>query len=164
MSAEQLVSLFAVLPRSVRSEILRIVVEDLGLSKSEAARMMGVTPAAVTKFVRGDAAPSPESLARLYSSLEPDEQAAILRVLVEYVSSLVKSLAPVMALVSSLAGREARRELEAAVDELVDTVAMLMEAAEGYGGAHSSSASRLGERFSSPPSAADNFSNRRSRL
>ncbi len=163
MATPQLVSLFEALPRDVRREVVRIVVEELKYSKSEVARIIGVTPSAITRFMRGDAAPSPESLAKLFAGLEPEGQAAILRVILEYISSLVKSIAPILAVIAAAVDTDERRVLEVVVEELIDNVSVLLEAAEGYSGAHSSP-SRLGERISSPPSAAESFSRRRSRL
>ena len=155
-------SLFASIPRETRQEIVRLVVEELGISKSEVARMMSVTPSAVTRFVKGEAAPSPESLARLFLSLEPDERGRIIKVIVDYVTSLLRVLRLLMD--SGLVEHD-RYELEISVEELLDTAMLLLEkSAGGYRGAHSSPG-RLGERSSSkPPAASDIASRLRSRL
>ncbi len=155
-------SLFASIPRETRQEIVRLVVEELGISKSEAARMMGVTPSAVTRFVKGEAAPSPDSLARLFLSLEPEERGRIVKVIVDYITSLLRVLR--LLIDSGLVAHD-RYELEISVEELLDTAMLLLEGgAGGYRGAHSSP-TRLGERSSSePPASPDMASRLRSRL
>ncbi|AEM39444.1 helix-turn-helix domain protein [Pyrolobus fumarii 1A] len=149
----QLASLFEALPKSARREIIRVLVEDRGLLKSEIARKMGVTPSAVTRFMRGDAAPSPESLAKLYESLEPEDQAIIIKIVLDYIASLLRTTAAILANITPLLDKHTHRLIQVSIEEVVDEAASLLEAAEGYSGAHSSH-SQLGERFSSTPSAA----------
>ncbi len=156
-----LVNLFEAIPRSTRQEVVRLVVEELGLSKSEVARMMGVTPSAVTRFVKGEAAPSPESLAKLFLSLEPDERVYILNLVLEYVTSLLRNI---RLLIDRGLVNTDERMLEISVEELIDTAMLLLEPTEGYRGAQSSPP-RLGERLSSkPPVGPETSSRLRSRL
>ena len=156
-----LVNLFEAIPRSTRQEVVKLVVDELGISKSEVARMMGVTPSAVTRFVKREAAPSPESLAKLFLALEPEERTYIVNMIVGYVTSLLRTLR--ILLDRGLVGRDDRM-LELSVEELIDTAMLLLEPTGGYRGAQSSP-SRLGERFSSePPVGPETSSKLRSRL
>ena len=156
-----LVNLFEAVPRSTRQEIVELVVNEIGVSKSEVARMMGVTPSAITRFIKREAAPSPESLAKLFLALEPEERIYILNVIVSYITSLLRTLR--ILLDSGLVEID-DRVLELSVEELIDTAMLLLEPTGGYRGAHSSS-SRLGERFSSePPVGSETSSKLRSKL
>ena len=158
---ELLVNIFEAIPRATRQEIVRFVIDELGLSKSEVARMMGVTPSAVTRFVKGEAAPSPESLAKLFLSLEPEERGQIVNMIVEYVTSLLKSIR--ILLERGFAAADGKM-FEVSIEELIDTAMLLLEPTGGYRGAQSSP-HRLGERFSSePPVGSETSSRLRSRL
>ncbi len=127
----QYVKLFELIPREARREIIRILVEEAGLAKSEIARLMGVTPSAITRFLRGDAAPSPEHLASLYSKLTDEERLLVLHVVVDVVKQLLQHIEHIARSVKFRDGSLYARLVEASIDEIVDIATRLLEAFSG---------------------------------
>ncbi len=126
-----IVGLFELIPRDARREIIRVLVEDAGLSKSEVARLMNVTPSAVTRFLRGEAAPSPENLANLYYKLTAEEKLIVLNVVMSVAKQILSYLEYAVKEMSVNGDSLYARMLEASLDEILDTVTHILESLSG---------------------------------
>ncbi len=67
--------------KEARREIVRVMLRDR--SQRELAELMGVSPAAVTKYIYGRTHPSDDTLMRLVRSASPRELEEIARIILE---------------------------------------------------------------------------------
>jgi transcriptional regulator with XRE-family HTH domain len=83
------------LSKESRREIVALVLSS-GYAAKDLAEMMGVSPSAVSRYTRGDLAPSPEALCRMLAALDEELRTAVLEKTVENTWRCLESLIDVL--------------------------------------------------------------------
>ncbi|HIP66063.1 MAG TPA: helix-turn-helix domain-containing protein [Pyrodictium sp.] len=111
MSKETVCSTFEILPPTLRRRIVEIVLAE-GYSGKEVAELMGVSPSAVSRYIHGSLAPSPNTLCKLYYSVDEKTRTKIAEEL------------------TLILWRFLRNVLEDAIKENIDITSILEEIAD----------------------------------
>jgi predicted transcriptional regulator len=116
MSYMELCCFLQLLPHTTRQRLVAEAIES-GYAAKDIAELMGVSPAAVSRYVHGTLAPSPETLCRLILNIDGETRTRLLETIAESIWSslenLLRSLPPTL---------RTRRLLE----RISDTIAELL--------------------------------------